>query len=174
MKLFNFILLTLSIATSQIDANVKVFINNSSKNFLVRVYDNLNHVIGVNMAPGGVYDVFIKGDRIEKIIIEDQKLNSKSLSSMARHVLYKEKYPINDNMTYIIHKDYSVKMYKGTTSRDETLRQIDESYLQQGQLPTIELSIHTTQTEQPWATQNVIYGLKHKTSLLDAIESVFQ
>ena len=158
---------------SQLDANVKVFINNSLKNFFVRVYDNKNNIIGAVLAPGAVQDLFLQGDVIDKIVVQDQKHSAQPLSAMTRQVLRKETSKINDNMIFIINHDNSVKMYQGTTSRDEALRKIDEAYTKKAILPTIDLSIHTIKTDQAWTTQNINYSIKHAKGFLSSIESLF-
>ncbi len=167
------ICLMLSIMHQHLNANVKVFINNSSKDFLVRVYDSKNNILGLNLSSGQVQDLFLQGDVLDKIVIQNEKHNARPLSSMTRHVLRKETSAINDNMIFIIHQDGSVKMYKGTTSRDEALRKIDEAYLKDGKLPTIDLSIHTSKNNQSWSTQKIDYSLKLGKGFLSSIESLF-
>lgn len=173
MNLKKIIILVLSIMHNQLDANVKVFINNSFKNFLVHVYDNKNNIIALNLAPGAVQDLFLHGDIIDKIVVQDEKHTSKSIATMTRQALRKETSKINDNMIFIIDKDASIKMYKGTTSRDEVLRKIDEAYINQATLPTIDLTIHTIKTDQPWTMQNINYNIKLNKSFLASIESLF-
>jgi hypothetical protein len=169
----NIVVLALIIMHSQLDAVVKTFINNSSKELLVRIYDSNNSIIGLVLAPGAIQDLFIPCDTINKIVILDNKHSSKPLSAMTHNELRKETSAINDNMIFIINQNSSIKMYKGTTNRDEALRQIDESYRKQAKIPTIELAIHTIKSDQPWTTQNVTYNLKYKTSFLGSIESLF-
>ena len=163
----------LSIIQFQANANVKVFINNSSKCFLIKVYDGKNNATALSLAPGELQDLFLQGEVIDKIIIQNDKNSSQPLSSMTRHVLRKETSAINDNMIFIISQDASVKMYKGTTSRDEVLRKIDEAYIKNSKLPTIDLSIHTIKTDQPWTMQNINYNVKSNKSFLWSIESLF-
>ena len=163
----------LSIIPFYADANVKVFINNSSKHLLVRIYDDKNNATALTLAPGELQDLFLQAEVVDKIIIQNDKNSSQPLSSMTRHVLRKETSAINDNMVFIISQDASVKMYKGTTSRDEVLRKVDESYIKNSKLPTIDLSIHSIKTDQPWTMQNINYSVKSDKSFLWSIESLF-
>lgn len=167
------VLLLLAIAHNQIESNVKVFINNSSKIFSVRIYDSKNNILSLKLNPGDVHDAFIQGDVLDKIVVQDERISSRSISSMTRQSLRKESSKINENMIFIINQDGSVKMYKGTTSRDEVLRKVDEAYIQQAKLPTIDLSIHTIKSNQPWTTQNINYTIKLNKSFLASIESLF-
>jgi len=163
----------LSVMHFQADANVKVFINNSSKCFLVRVYDEKNNATALTLDPGELQDLFLQAETIDKIIIQNDKNSSQPLAGMTRHVLRKETSAINDNMVFIISQDASVKMYKGTTSRDEVLRKVDDAYIKNSKLPTIDLSIHTIKTDQPWTMQNINYSVKSDKSFLWSIESIF-
>ncbi len=173
MKKFMLFMIAIFCISDQIKGVVKTFVNNSSKDFFIRVYDGKNNIMGLTLAPGAIQDLFIPTDSINKIVVLDGKHSSKPLSAMTRNELRKENIAINDNMIFIINQNSSVKMYKGTSSRDAVLQKIDEAYIKRTNLPTIDLSIHTIKTDQPWTTQKVMYNLKHKTSFLGAIESLF-
>ncbi|MDP3788606.1 MAG: hypothetical protein Q8Q60_04825 [Candidatus Chromulinivorax sp.] len=173
MKIFNIVTLALIIMQIQLDAVVKTFVNNSSKDILVRIYDNKNNITGLLLAPGAIQDAFIPCNSIDKISVMDHKHINKTLVSMTHNELRKETSAINDNMIFIINKNHSINMYKGSTSRDEALCQINESFVQQAKIPTIELSIHTIKNDKPWTIQKVMYNIKHKTSFLGSIESLF-
>ena len=156
-----------------INGVVKTFVNNSSKDFFVRVYDGKNNIMGLALAPGAIQDLFIQTDTINKIVVLDGKRSSQPLSAMSHNELRKENAAINENMTFIINQNSSIKMYNGMSSRSEALQKIDEAYIKRTNLPTIDLSIHTIKNDQPWTTQKVVYNLKHKTSFIGAIESLF-
>ncbi len=140
---------------------------------LVRVYDSKKNITGIVLTPGAIQDIFIQCDTIDKISVIDNRHSSKVLSSMTHNELRKESSDINNNMIFIINQNYSIKMYKGTTSRDKALRQVDESFVKQAKIPTIELSIHAIKNDKAWTTQEVTYCVKHKTSFLGSIESLF-
>src|SRR3989339_2090432 len=171
MKKFMLFLIAILSISDQLKGIVKTFVNNSSKYFFFRVYDSKNNIMGMTLAPGAIQDLFIPTDSINKIVVLDGKHSSKPLSAMTRNELRKENMAINDNTTFIINQNSSIKIYKDTSSRNETLQKIDEAYKKRTNLPTIDLSIHTIKTDQPWTTQNVVYNLKYKTSFMSAIES---
>ena len=173
MKKAYILLVALYFMHNQLHATVKTFINNSTKEFFIRVYDDNNKILMLNLAPGAIQDLFIPCETINKIVVIDGQHKSSSLSALSHNELQKDKFPINKNMIFIINQNSSVKMYKGTTSRDNMLQEIDKAYMKKTNLPTIDLSIHTIQSDQPWTTQEVIYNLKHKTSFLGSIESLF-
>lgn len=165
--------LFICIMHDQIDAVVKTLVNNSSKNMLVRIYDKNNHIIGIDLAPGAIQDVFIPCDSIDKLSVIDKKHLNKTFKSMTHNELRKETSPINDHMIFIIEKNYAIKMYKGSTTRDAMLQEIDQDFVHEGKIPTIELSIHAIKGDKAWTGQKVTYNLKHKTSFTEAIKSVF-
>ncbi len=173
MKKLNFLTLALIITHYHLDAVVKTFVNNSSKELLVRIYDNKKNITGLVLAPGAIQDVFIQSDSIDKISVIDNKHVNKTLTSMTHHELRKDTSAINKNMIFIINHNFAIKMYKGSTSRDEALRHIDESFMQHAKIPTIELSIHSIKSDQAWTSQKVMYNLHHKTSFLGSMESLF-
>jgi len=156
-----------------LDATVKVFVNNSSKTLFVRMYDTKNNIVGATLTPGDIQELFIPGDILDRIIIQDKKHIAKPLSSMTNKTLRKDECMINDNMIFIINKNHAIRMYHGSTSKDDALRKIDEIYTKTGKLPTIELSIHQTKTNQPWIEQTVHYTIKYAQSFLNSIESLF-
>ena len=41
-------------------------------------------------------------------------------------------------------------------------------------LPTTDLSIHTTKSDQIWSTQTITYSLKNNKSFLQSVESLFK
>ncbi|MBV8661149.1 MAG: hypothetical protein JO129_03320 [Candidatus Dependentiae bacterium] len=173
MKKFLAINALLIIMHHQINANVKVFINNSPKDFFIRIFDNNNAITGVDLAPGAVEDVFLESDFIQKIIIENKKHSSRPLAAMNHHALRHDSHKINDHMIFIINQDASVRMYKGSTSRDMVLQKIDEAYIKKAQLPTIEMAVHTIKNDKPWLSQKINYNIKYKKSFFDSIQSLF-
>jgi hypothetical protein len=173
MKKINIVWLFLSLMHSQLDAIVKVFVNNSSKTFLVRIYDSKNNITSISLAPGAIQDVFLPENSIDKIIIQDEKHSTRPLSAMTRYVLRKETSRICDNMIFIISQDATVKMFPAVTSRDEALLKIDAAYTKKAKLPTIDLTIHSTKTDQPWTSQSINYTIKHNKSFLESLESLF-
>lgn len=165
--------LAVAISCYQIESTVKTFVNDSSRNFVVRVYDNDNNIICTKLVPGAIQELFIPGKIIDKIIIQDEKQNKKAFGSMTRNILRKETSKINENMTFIIHQDGSIKMYTGLTAKDETLQKIDTTYTETGKLPTIDMAIHTTKADQLGTMQNVSYTIKYSKTFFETIESFF-
>ncbi|MBP6869371.1 hypothetical protein KBC04_00590 [Candidatus Babeliales bacterium] len=169
MNIYKFIkkisLLSITLTCYQLESTIKTFVNDSSKTFVARVYDNNNKVIMTTLTPGAIQDVFISGTTIEKIVIQDERHVKKSLSAMTRQTLRKESSKINDSMVFIIHQDSSIKMYKGTTSRNEILNEIDATLTETGKLPTLEMMIHNTKTDEQATTQNISYAVKYGKSV---------
>lgn len=166
MKKITIILLWTCFIYNEFNATVKTFVNNSTKNFFVRVYDENNKVIALHLSPGDIQDVFIPCNSLHKIVVIDAKHKSKSLSAMSHNELKKNTFSINNNMIFVINQNSSVKIYKGTSKRDDALRKIDEAFMKQTNLPTIDLSIHTIKSHRDWTTQEVDYNLKYKTRSL--------
>ncbi len=173
MKKIILILISTIIMGNQIDGAVKTFVNNAPKDFLVRVYYGKNSIMGLTLQPGEIQDLFIPCDIINSIVVLDHKQSSKPLSSLTRNELRKETVAVNENDIFIINKNSSINMYKGASSRDRVLDQINDAYTKKTNLPTIDLSIHTIKTDQPWITQKIVYNLKHKTSFIGSVESLF-
>lgn len=157
----------------QIDAVVKTFVNNASKTFFVRVYDGNNKMIALTLEPGDIEDVFIPSTSITKIVVIDAKHSSKMVSPVSRNELRNNMTAINSHNVFIINQNSSIKMYESSTRRDKMLNHINEAFMQKTELPSINLAIHTMQTDQPWATQKVTYNLKDKSSFVGSIESLF-
>ena len=166
-------LLLIMVTHEQIQATVKVFVNDSPKTFFIRMFDGKNNVTAITLKPGAVQDVFLKYDSLSKIIIQDER-HKMTATTMAHHILRSETHPINQNMIFIVHKDATFTMYKGTTSRDKSLQDIDTSYTKQGLLPTIDLAIHTTRTNELYSEQSLSYSLKSNKSFLQSVESLFK
>lgn len=173
MKKLLVINILLIILQNQINATVKVFINHSPTDFFVRVHDNKDNTIGITLAPGAVQDVFTEGDMIDRIIIQSKKHGSRPLAAMNNQTLRHDSHKINNYMIFIINQDSSVKMYKGSTSRDMTLLKIDAAYTKHAKLPTIDMAIHTTKGDQYWTAQNISYDIKYKKSFLNSVQSLF-
>lgn len=166
--------LLISLLSCQIDAIVKVFVNDSNKNIGIKIYDNNNSITSIQLAPGAIQDVFLTAPALKKIVISDEQTKSDGLSSsMARYVLQHDVFAINDHMIFIIHKNKSVSMYQGSTSRDAVLEEIDAVYQEKQILPTLHMSIHTTKSNHPWIVQKVDYKTEYKNSFLKSIESLF-
>jgi len=157
---------------SHLHATVKVFVNDSSKTFFIRLFDGKNNITAITLKPGAVQDVFLNYNSISKIIIQDER-HKTSAATMAHHILRKDMYPINENMIFIVHKDATMTMYKGTTSRDKMLQDIDASYTKYATLPTIDFNIHTSKSNKSWSDQTISYNLKSNKSFLQSVESLF-
>ena len=166
--------LSLILFSLPINAVVKVFINNSNKHFFVHIHNEKSHITGLCLDPGAVQDVFLPDTSIIKIMIQDEKHKDHPLSSMAHHVLKRDIFPINEKMIFIIQQDASVKMFKGSTSRDAMLQKLDTAYTTKSSLPTVDLSIHAIQTDQLWLKQTIKYDLTQNKSFLGSIGSIFQ
>jgi hypothetical protein len=173
MKHYCFLIFFL-VFTDQIKATVKTFVNNSKKEFFIRIYFDEQKITGVQLLPGEIKDVFLEGKIISKITVQDEKQKSKPLSSMTRNALKKDEYPINESMIFIIQQDNSIKMFPGGKSnRDQALLKIDEYYTKNAQLPSIDLTIATKKTNDAWTMQEVCYSIKTTTGILDSIKSFF-
>ncbi|MGZ6250532.1 MAG: hypothetical protein ACXWL2_00735 [Candidatus Chromulinivorax sp.] len=158
--------------SQNLDATIKIFVNNSSKNLFIRLFDSQNNVVAVNLEPGQIEEVFLQAQVIDKIIIQDKKSETRPLASMIQEILKKETSKINNHTTFIINKDLSVKMYAPKNSKSEFLEKIDKAFTTKEPLPSIQISIKSTKTEKPWVLQNVEYKIKDK-NLLESIGSLF-
>jgi len=171
MKKFLYVLLIMTHLS--VYPTVKTFVNNSKHNFLILIYTDDDQITGLEVIPGEIQDVFLKSSVITKITIQDQTRESKPFGAMQRQVLKKDTWAINEHSVFIVQQDGSIKMYKTSTSRSQALEAIDQAYVKKSQLPTIDFSIHTIKTEQPWMTQSVNYTLNEKKSILKSIGSLF-
>ncbi len=157
-----------------LQGTVKTFVNNSKKDFLIRIYLDEKKITGIQLHPGEIQDVFLPGTTISKITVQDDKQKSKPLTSMTRNALKKDDYPINESMIFIVQQDGSIKIYPGGRStRDQALLKIDEYYTQNAQLPSIDLSIVTKKTNESLVMQEINYAIKTATGILDSIKSFF-
>ena len=166
-------LLLIMFTQQYLDATVKVFVNESSKTFFIRMFDGKNNVTAITLKPGAVQDVLLKYDSLSKIIIQDER-HKMTATTMAHHILRSETHPINENMIFIVHKDATFTFYKGVTSRDKALQEVDATYAKQGTLPTIDLAIHTTKSNETYSEQVVSYSIKNNKSFLQSVESLFK
>lgn len=144
---------------AQVTSTVKVFVNDSSKHFIVQVYDHNKNIVTTYLKPGAIQELFIEGNIIDKIMIQDQNYAKKSFGGLTCQILRKETMKINDHMIFIIHQNGSVKMYKSATSKDDVLKKIDTFYTQKSKLPTIDISIHTKKADRLSTEQEIIYSI---------------
>lgn len=163
----------LSFISLQLQSTVKIFVNDSTRTFIIQVYDNDNNIISINLVSGAIQELFIPGKQIDKIVIQDKGYAQKSFGSMTRQILQKESSKINENMTFIIHQNGSVKMYQSGTQKDKTLLAMDAIYTEKGKLPTLDIAIHTSKANHLWTTQNITYNIQYTKSLFESIGSIF-
>lgn len=159
--------------SNQLHSTVKIFVNDSSRTFMVRVYDNDNNIIAINLVPGAIQELFIPGKQIDKIVIQDKGYAQKSFGTITDQILYKESSKINENITFIIHQNGLVKMYQSQTQKHKILETMDTIYTEKSKLPTLDILIHTKKSNQPWVTQDISYEIKYPKSLFESIGSIF-
>lgn len=145
---------------NDLQGTVKVFVNDSKKNLIITVYDTQHNIVSIQLTPGAIQELFIEGQVIDKIVIQNEKHMKKSLAAMAHQVLRKDSSAINENMIYIIHQNTSITMYKASAPKDNMLKAIDTMYVEQGRLPTIAMTIDNKKGNDLVTKQNISYALK--------------